>query len=386
LVAAAKLFLTVWGLIEIYLCTMINQPAKNFFTLHRVVSTWLLIGVLWIIVQIFIGGVTRLTGSGLSITKWEIVTGTLPPMSQQAWESEFALYRETPQYLKINKGMDLDKFKFIYFWEYFHRLWARMLGFVFLIPLCYFLYRKWIPSWLLKRFGVTFLLGVLVASMGWIMVASGLIHRPWVNAYKLTLHLSFALVLLSHLWWTFLLSRGIQPLTSQTPKAIRSSRWLLGFVCFQIVLGGIMSGMKAGLFYPTWPDMQGSYLPSVLLDGSAWNYNNFVAYDSHPFMSALIQVLHRNTAYFISLLVVLYLFRHKAAGSTLLKSVHWALGGLLVLQIGLGIFTLIGCKGEIPVVLGVSHQLVGVLLLLCCILLVFVRTRTNNFSVSIGQR
>ena len=162
----------------------------SYFKYRKAVKVWLIIGLVMIFFQVVIGGVTRLTGSGLSITKWEIVTGTLPPLSDSQWLEEFELYKATPQYQKINEGMSLSDFKFIYFWEYFHRLWARSMGFVFLFPFLFFWWKGWIDKPLMQRLGITVLLAAIVASFGWIMVASGLIDRPWVIAYKLTSRLS----------------------------------------------------------------------------------------------------------------------------------------------------------------------------------------------------
>lgn len=142
------------------------------------VQIWLIVGLFMILMQVFIGGITRLTGSGLSITKWDIVSGTIPPLNENEWNAQFELYQQTPQYHKINKGMSLSEFKFIFFWEYFHRLWARTMGFVFLFPLIFFIFKRKISSLLGKRLFIVFLLAALNASMGWIMVASGLIERP----------------------------------------------------------------------------------------------------------------------------------------------------------------------------------------------------------------
>jgi len=161
-----------------------------------------------------------LTGSGLSITKWDVVTGTIPPLSEVAWEAEFELYKATPQYEMINDGMEMGSifqggtFKFIYFWEYLHRLWARTMGFVFAIPFVMFLARGMLSKRLIKDLGIVILLAAIVASMGWIMVASGLIHRPWVNGYKLSMHLSLAFVLAGYLLWTTF--KVIQP----SPKGL----------------------------------------------------------------------------------------------------------------------------------------------------------------------
>ncbi|MCB0588083.1 MAG: COX15/CtaA family protein, partial [Phaeodactylibacter sp.] len=222
-----------------------------------VVKAWLVIGLFMIFMQVVVGGITRLTGSGLSITKWEIVTGTLPPLTAQHWEEAFNMYKATPQYAKINQGMTMSEFKFIYFWEYIHRLWARLMGFVFIIPLAIFWARGMVDRPLLKRLGVVFLLAALVASFGWIMVASGLIERPWVNAYKLTMHLSLALILFSYLLWTTF--KTFQPRRPVLHSGLlkKAANAITVVVALQIVLGGIMAGTKAGLFYPTWPDMNG---------------------------------------------------------------------------------------------------------------------------------
>jgi len=148
----------------------------------RVVRNWLILGLVLIFVQVVVGGITRLTGSGLSITKWEIVTGTLPPLNETSWLAEFDLYKATPQYEKMNEGMSLGDFKFIYFWEYFHRLWARMMGFAFIIPLAYFLFKGYIDRALGKRLGLVFLAAALTASFGWIMAKTRLLDRR--SAYR----------------------------------------------------------------------------------------------------------------------------------------------------------------------------------------------------------
>jgi len=203
-----------------------------------------------VFMQIVIGGITRLTGSGLSITEWEIVTGTLPPMSDEGWQVEFDKYKSTPQYLKINRDMEMgsifspDTFKFIYFWEYLHRLWARTMGFIFLFPFLFFLIRKMIPGSLVRRLGVVIGLAALAATFGWIMVASGLIERPWVNAYKLSLHLCIGIAVFIALWWAFI--RYTHPNKIIYKIHIPSyTKWMLVFIIIQIFLGGVMSGTKS---------------------------------------------------------------------------------------------------------------------------------------------
>ncbi|MCB9321660.1 MAG: COX15/CtaA family protein [Lewinellaceae bacterium] len=341
------------------------------------VQYWLLAGLVMIFFQVVLGGITRLTGSGLSITKWDIVTGTLPPVGNQQWQEAFELYKATPQYQKINQGMELSQFKFIFFWEYFHRLWARLMGFVFLFPLIYFLIRRYIDRALMVRLVVVFLLAALVASVGWIMVASGLIDRPWVNAYNLTIHLSFALILFSYLAWTYwwTVHRGDRNyMVSST-----SAKWLtfiLVILGTQLILGGMMSGMKAGLLYPTWPDMRGTFIPDVLKLGANWQWSHFTQYDDHEFMGSLVQWLHRGVAYLLALSLVFFWFKSGLKASSVKMDLIRS-GFLVLLQITLGIFTVIHCVGYIPLWLGVAHQSVALLLLLSLLHNRF-RIRTYN--------
>ncbi len=333
--------------------------------IRPVVKWWLVAGLAMIFMQVVIGGVTRLTGSGLSITKWEIVTGTLPPIGETAWNEAFDAYKMTPQYAKINAGMALPDFKFIYFWEYFHRLWARSMGLVFLFPFLFF----WAKGWFSRRLFLRMLgvvgLAALVAAFGWIMVASGLVKRPWVNAYKLTLHLGLALLTFSYLLWaTFEAFRpNLQRIENQPIR--RFSLWVSILVCLQILVGGVMSGMKAGLFYPTWPTMRGEWAPGQILDGSQWRVSNIIDYDTNLFMPALVQFLHRGLAYILTALVIVFFF--KTLKISALRMEGRLLLAALSVQVLLGIFTLINCFGSVPVGLGVCHQGWAVVLLSGCL-------------------
>lgn len=344
-----------------------------------VVKAWLVAGLFMIFMQVVIGGITRLTGSGLSITKWEIVTGTLPPLNARQWEAEFELYKATPQYAKINQGMTMGEFKFIYFWEYIHRLWARLMGFVFIIPLAYFWAGGMVDKPLLRRLGVVFLLAALVASFGWIMVASGLIERPWVNAYKLTMHLSLALILFSYLLWTTF--KAFQPerpvLHSRLLK--NAALAITALIAVQIVLGGIMAGTKAGLFYPTWPDMNGEAVPGVLLASGNWAVENFVDYDSSLFLPALVQFLHRGTAYVLTIIILWFFFRSvKSNPAPALRTALYLLISVLVIQMALGILTVVNSVGAIPVGYGVFHQAVALMLLTAILFVDFQLGKARN--------
>lgn len=342
----------------------------------KAVQWWLLIGVVMVFVQVVVGGITRLTGSGLSITKWEIVTGTLPPLNAAQWEEAFELYKATPQYQKINEGMTMGRFKFIYFWEYIHRLWGRLMGLVFIIPFAIFWRKGWIDKPLMRKLAWVIPLAALVASFGWIMVASGLVDRPWVNAYKLTLHLSLALVVFGYLLWTYF---SVRYNNKQVFHNTLLKKWTIAIfvlTALQIMLGGVMSGMKAALFYPTWPDMNGAFIPDILLNISAWNGENFVHYDSSPFMPALVQLLHRTTAYVLTIIVLWFIVRGlRTPAPRLFHRGLYLLAGALLMQVTLGILTVINSVGEIPVDLGVYHQGGALILLSCVIFLLYQQRR-----------
>ncbi len=343
------------------------------------VKIWLIIGLIMIFFQVVIGGVTRLTGSGLSITKWEIVTGTLPPLNAEQWEETFDLYKETPQYKKINEGMTMKEFKFIFFWEYFHRLWARLMGFVFIIPFVIFWLRKKIDKPLMKRLGVVVLMAAIVASFGWIMVASGLADRPWVNAYKLALHLSLAFILYCYLLWTIFKVINVPKEVIHSKLLKSNTLALLIILCFQIILGGINSGMKAGMYYPSWPDMNGVMVPTILLDSANWTVENLVNYDDFSFMPALMQFVHRGIAYILVIKGLWYFikfFRSELSSRFKGGLIMWI--SMLIIQVLLGIFTVLYCIGQVPVGLGVLHQAGALVLLSISMFLLYLQGKPNT--------
>jgi len=343
----------------------------------RWVKAWLILGCFLVFFQVIIGGITRISGSGLSITKWEIVTGTIPPLNETDWNYEFDLYKETPQYKKINEGMSLSDFKFIYFWEYFHRLWARMMGFIFLFPFLFFLFKKRIDKKIVRLLGLVIIAAVLAASMGWIMVASGLVDRPWVNAYKLAIHLSVAFLTYGLLLWTTFVSFWPNKSTIQKPsKSVRvliTSFFIL--LILQLFFGGVMSGMKAGLVFPTWPDMMGSYVPSVIFDSKNWSMETFNNYDKGSFVPALIHFVHRGLAYILTILGIILFFKGRRDPSNMNNKPFTIFLILLLSQVVLGILTVINCKGTIPLLLGVLHQGFALLLLSVVLYLVFIVRR-----------
>ena len=358
-----------------------NFELKNS-GINRSVQVWLLIGVILVFFQIFIGGVTRLTDSGLSITEWEVIQGTLPPMNEQAWNEAFDKYKQAAkkQYESIHAEMSLSEFKVIYFWEYFHRLWARMMGLVFAIPFVIFLVKKQIPRWLLKRLGVVIGLASLAAIFGWIMVASGLNDdtRTWVSAYKLIIHLAIATTLIAYLFWTFLLAFfGKEKLstTTRSMTSIRKFSWIvLGLLLIQILFGGLMAGMRAGLLHPHFPFfVEADYFYSALGNLKEVEEGKVIDYEPAVFVKAWVQLAHRLLAYALVVLVGWFIWRISKIERINKNLVFgkFTLLGLLVIQFVLGILTVINSVGRIPVFYGVIHQSVAILLLGTLLFIIF---------------
>ena len=324
---------------------------------RKILKYWLIIGCVLLFFQIIIGGITRITGSGLSITKWEIVTGSLPPLNQTDWGEAFDLYKETPQYKKINAGMEISDFKFIYFWEYFHRLWARIMGLIFLIPFIIFYFKGYFDKKLLRLLGLVFFFAMMAAVFGWIMVASGLVDRPWVHAYKLSLHLGIALATLGFLLWATYYSFLTNSFVYTDKKIRKETIQLFVVVCIQIFFGAILSGARAALVFPTWPDIGGEYIPSVLFSVESWTMDNIMAYDKHLLIPSLIHFLHRTLGYLILIFGISWFVRvFKSPHFKELKLNSYILICVLCIQVLLGIITLLMSKGNIPVLWGVLHQ------------------------------
>lgn len=339
------------------------------------VAIWLVIGVIMVFTQVVIGGITRLTDSGLSITEWNLIKGVLPPLTDMQWELAFKKYQDhTLQFKAIHADMTLQEFKFIYFWEWFHRLWARSMGFVFIIPFLIFWRKKLLPVRLMRDLGIVVLLAAFAAVFGWIMVASGINTEEyvWVNAYKLTIHLSIAITLLSFLSWSTF--RVLQPQTEYAHnKRVRKFAWRITIViCLQLLLGGLMSGMKAGLVAPYFPHMgvsdNGSWvwISEVLMEKNQWSLRNLQTYHTNSFAPALIQLLHRGTAYLLCILIpIFFLIVNKLRGNNILKYSNNLLLIALIVQVLLGIITVINSlNSSIFPILGVLHQAGGMLLLL----------------------
>lgn len=320
---------------------------------ERQIGGWLLVCCAVLFSLIVLGGVTRLTGSGLSITDWRPVTGVLPPFTEQAWQHEFDLYRASPEYQKVNRGMSMADFKVIYGYEYAHRLLARMLGLVFAIPLAWFWFRGKIPPRLRWPLVGLLGLGMLQGYMGWFMVASGLVDIPRVSPYRLAAHLSLAMIIYVVMFW---LALGLlRPRVERAPAHIRRGlQPLLVVLAITIVSGAFVAGLKAGFVYNTFPLMAGQWVPDGLLHlEPAWR-NWF----ENP---AMVQFTHRLLG-LGSFALVLFLWARalRMPLSPAQRLAFHGLGVAALLQVTLGIKTLLM---YVPVSLGAAHQGGAVVLL-----------------------
>ena len=338
------------------------------------VAIWIGIGVLMLLVQVILGGVTRLTGSGLSITEWNVITGAVPPLNDNAWAREFEKYRQTPQYQHLNIDFRLSDFKFIFFWEWLHRLWARLIGVVFIIGFIYLIARGFLKKQMVKPLLILFLLGALQGAVGWIMVASGLTgDAVYVKPTKLALHFIFAMVLIAYAFW-FLLDLIVPKNDLMRSPGIRSfTGWLLIMTLIQLVFGALMAGHKAATAAPTWPDINGSFLPASAFSDVPWLLN-FIE------NKITIHFVHRNMAYLILILTCVLawkLYTIKAPSQTFNKIKAIPLL-LVVLQLILGVLSLVTSPGIVPNHWGAFdwfaqlHQVTGMLFALSLIGLFYI--------------
>ena len=301
---------------------------------RKAVAYWLLAGVLMIIVQVLLGGVTRLTGSGLSITEWKPIMGAMPPMSEQEWQAAFDKYKEIAQFKYINSHFELADFQFIFFWEWFHRLWARLLGVVFAIGFIYFLVRGYFRKDMIIPLVILFILGAAQGLVGWIMVVSGLNDTDlYVNHIKLALHFIAALLLLCYtLWFALKLLVPENQLVYNT-RFKNFTTITIAVLGIQLVYGAFMAGLKAAMSAATWPDINGMYLPGTLLTDSWLN---------HPIN---VHFMHRTLAYLLFTLIMLWFgAATKVAlqsGSGYMKQARWWPFVLVGVQVILGIVTVL---------------------------------------------
>lgn len=319
-------------------------------SVRRQLATWLFICSAMVFSILVVGGVTRLTHSGLSIVEWQPIVGIVPPLNAQEWEETFDKYKKTPEYQQVNHQMTVDEFKGIFFWEYLHRVLGRLIGIVFFVPFVYFWLRKKISRELAPKLLGIFVLGGLQGAMGWFMVKSGLVDDPRVSQYRLTAHLSIAFLIFISMMWVALglvAERTRSTADAALRKLQRIGFWLAILVFYMVVTGGFVAGIRAGKAYNTFPLMNGDVVPPEIFMIDPWYLNFFNN-------MATVQFDHRLGAWLLAFIVPWLWFklrsgpasaRARLAGSVLLVA--------LAAQITLGIATLLLA---VPVALGAAHQ------------------------------
>lgn len=319
------------------------------------IRLWLFVTAFMVFAMAVIGAVTRLTESGLSMVEWKPLMGAIPPLSEAEWNRVFNLYRQSPEYQHINRGMSLDEFKYIFFWEWFHRLWGRLIGLVYAVPLLIFWVKNKIPQGYKSKFLFLLVLGGMQGVMGWFMVMSGLVDRPSVSHYRLAAHLGLAFVIFGYLIW---LIDSLSPITKprDTSFCLRRHGWVaLALTSCTIVWGAFVAGLDAGLIYNTFPHMgQGRIIPEDMWFLSPAWVNIFEN-------AASVQFMHRLLAMMTLAVVASLAWRTRS----------FALGGMVVLQVGLGIATLLS---QVDISLATMHQ-AGAFLLLMLLLKEIYRLR-----------
>jgi heme a synthase len=336
-----------------------NEKHYNLF------STWIISLITLVALIIIVGGITRLTDSGLSITKWEIFKGMLPPLNDSQWEKYFLDYKSIPQYIYLNFNMTLEEFKFIFFWEYFHRMLGRAVGLLFFIPFIFFIFKKSLDNYLTPRLiGISVLI-LTQGFIGWYMVKSGLTENVSVSHYRLSLHLFTAFIIFSSLIWIYMNHYSKKSIKFfQININFLFLKILLFLIFFQIIIGAFVSGLDAGKIYQTWPLMDGTYFPSDDFLNNLFNFKD----------PSFVQFLHRNIAYIIfclSIYVGIEIYKNRIKELYISYLVFIL---IIVSQVLLGVFVLIS---NVNIYLASLHQISSIFLIVSSLNLYFRSIRTN---------
>jgi heme a synthase len=331
--------------------------------LNKYISNWLISIFIILSIMIVIGGLTRLTDSGLSITEWQLFSGIIPPFNTKQWEHYFDLYKKIPEYKLQNFSMTLEEFKVIFWWEFIHRFLGRLIGIFFLIPLLFFSFKLGFRKTI--NFHLIFLLICLQGFIGWYMVSSGLTDKVDVSHYRLALHLVLAFIILTLVFWNYLNYKNIK-----IPYKKINNNLIVFFILFlfiQIIVGAFVSGMDAGKIYNSWPLMGSSYFPD---DNTLFNLFSLSILNE----PSLVQFLHRNLAYLILIFYLIIFFHVYQRRNSEFFRIMNIIGFLLVLQIVLGIFTLLSGA---EIFIASMHQISSIFLISSTIFLLYLNTRTS---------
>ena len=319
---------------------------------------WLLILLSLIILIILVGGLTRLTDSGLSITTWELFAGFLPPLTNDKWVDYFKLYKTIPEYQEQNFNMTLDEFKLIFWWEWAHRQLGRLIGLVTLLPLLYFAIKNGL--WVVKRYGIIFILVCLQGFLGWYMVSSGLVNRIDVSHYRLSIHLFTAFIILSMVFWNILKLTKLQ--INQISFKLFFIKFFLVLLFIQLIIGAFVSGMDAGTIYNTWPLMGASYFPD---DSKMIEFLNISVFDN----PSIVQFLHRNLAYLIMIVYIFLLISIFKETNKIFRKPILIIGISLFLQVALGVLTILS---GVKIIYASLHQINSILIILSTLYFLYI--------------
>jgi heme a synthase len=330
---------------------VISMPAQRPLpgadrSVRRQVAAWLLVCCALVFAMVVVGGATRLTRSGLSIVEWDPLIGAIPPLTQADWQELFHEYQATPEYRKVNRGMSLEAFKGIFWWEYVHRLLGRLIGLALLLPLLWFLWKRKVPRRMAPRLFGIFLLGGLQAAVGWWMVASGLIDDPRVSHVRLSIHLGIAFLLFAAMLWSALDLLSHSERSSARPALAQWAGWLSVLVFVMVLSGALVAGTRAGYAYNTFPLMNGHFFPPEYFMLQPW-------WDNLLHNMASVQFNHRLMAWLLCLAIPATWWLVRRGGLRAARLPADLLLGMLAVQLALGVSTLLL---RVPVPLGVAHQ------------------------------
>ena len=330
--------------------------------INNIIFYWLNLGLALIFLMIIVGGLTRLTNSGLSITEWELFKGVFPPFNETGWNNYFQLYKQIPQYYILYPNMTLDEFKIIFYWEYAHRVLGRLIGLFFLIPIIYFQFIKKISFAELRPYYLILFLIIFQGALGWYMVKSGLVNDVTVSHYRLSLHLGLAIIIISIIFWQIMMLRENKEKIFFNTNKEKIPFIILFFLIFiQIIFGAFVSGLDAGKIYQTWPLMGYNYFPD---DSIIKNLNDLINFENH----SLVQFYHRNLAYLVTIYVCFISYLVLKKKDKKLNKIIFFFIIVLLTQILLGILTLLT---NLHIVLASAHQISSVILILTALRLYY---------------
>lgn len=342
----------------------------NSFKPKKIVTYWLYLGIVLVLAMVVIGGITRLTNSGLSMTHWTF-TGSLPPLNEDAWNVEFERYKTSPEYIELHNHFEIEDFKSIYWWEFIHRMFGRMIGIIFIVPFVFFLWKHWISRTLYVHFIVILALGGLQGLLGWFMVQSGLIDVPRVSHYRLAAHLTTAFIACAYIYWVALRYQYLH-MVQRSRSSARPIFYMLFILVFvQVIMGAFVAGLKAGWVHNTWPLMDEALIAPGVFALEPW-WINFLEGKSG------VQFAHRTLGVLL-LIFTVYIYLRSGSFESKVSGAMRLTGAMIIVQFVLGVTTLLM---EVPIFMGVIHQVFALIVVLSIIRGIYFSTFRLNSKLN----